>query len=284
MIKTGHIETILFPTDFTADAEQAYRYALEIAKKTDADLHLFHAIEEPFNYAVRIEEIVENKKDSALKTFQQMMQQARESDEYNKLAIYSEIRRSKPLSAILSKAEDIEADMIIVGTKGESSFKRILYGNVTSQLLLESEIPVLTVPANSKKPYLDRFIFTSDFRDDDLSSLNRTIKFAKNFDAEIHVVHVSTSNSIQSQSKFRGFCELVSEEIEYPKIEYKRLISKNFTQGVSSYLDEEPTSLVVITRYKKKYLRTMIWASSTQELTYHTRVPMLVQPPQTNDY
>jgi nucleotide-binding universal stress UspA family protein len=279
-MKKESIQTILFPTDFTEDAEQAYLYALEIAKKTNADLHLFHAIEEPFDYAVRIEEIIESKKDRAYKILQQMMNQARESDEYRTLTIYSEIKRSKPLPAILTKAEEVDADLIVVGTKGESSLKRILYGNVTSSLLLESNIPICTIPANSKKPYLDRFIFTTDFRDGDLLTLNRTIDFAQPFDAEVHVIHVSTSNSIQSKSKFRGFCELVSEEIDYPKMEFNRIVSENFTQGLTTYLDERPTSLVIITRYKKKYLKTMIWASSTQEITYHTRVPMLVLPPQ----
>lgn len=279
MMKSDQIETILFPTDFTEDAEQAYTYALEIAKKTGASLHLFHAIEEPYNYAMRIEEIVENKKNSAVETFQQMMEGARDSEEYRKLAIYSEVKRSSPLPAIIAKAEEIDADLIVVGTKGESSIKRILFGNVTSQLLLESTIPVLTVPANSKKPYLDRFIFTSDYRDNDLTFLKQTVNFARPFDAEVHVIHVSTSDNVQSVSKFRGFCELVNENVDYPRIEYKRIISESFTRGLSSYLQEEPTSLIVITRYKKKYLKTMVWANNTQELTYHTRVPMLVQPP-----
>ena len=48
------INKILFPTDFTEDAQQAFTYALEICKKTGAELHLFHAIEEPYDFAVRI--------------------------------------------------------------------------------------------------------------------------------------------------------------------------------------------------------------------------------------
>jgi nucleotide-binding universal stress UspA family protein len=279
-MKQESIQTILFPTDFTKDAEQAYLYALEIAKKTKADLHLFHAIEEPFDYATRIEEIVESKKNRAIKIFQEMMNRARESEEYGTLTTYSEIKRNNPLDAILDKSEEIEADLIVMGTKGESSLKRLLYGNVTSSLLLESKIPVCTVPENSKKPYLDRFIFTTDFRDGDIDALKQTVTFARLLDAEVHVVHVSTSESIRSQSKFRGFCELASEKIHYPKIEFNRMVADNFTKGLTSYLDERPTSLVVITRYKKKYLKTMLWASSTQDLTYHTRVPMLVLPPE----
>jgi len=96
------------------------------------------------------------------------MEEARDSDRYAELAIYSEIKRGRPYPCILSKAASVNADLIILGTKGESSLKRLLYGNVTSSIILESEIPVFTVPANSKKPYLDRFVFATDFRDKDL--------------------------------------------------------------------------------------------------------------------
>jgi hypothetical protein len=63
--------TILFPTDFTKDAEKAYLYALETCKKTGSDLHLFHAIEEPYDFATRIEEVIENKKTRRTKSLRQ---------------------------------------------------------------------------------------------------------------------------------------------------------------------------------------------------------------------
>lgn len=270
---------ILLPTDFTEDAEKAFQYALEICKKTGAELHLFHAIEEPYDFAVRIEEIVQEKKDQAYQKLQKMMEEARESKCYSDLTIYSEIKRGKPYPSILAKAEDLNAKLIIVGTKGESSLKRILYGNVTSSIILESDIPVFTVPANSKKPYLDRFIFATDFRDDDLESLQRTVDFARPFNAEIHVLHVEESNGIDSEIKFRGFCDLVKEKINYENLMFKNIKSERFSKGVSEYLKEHPISLLTITRYKKAFLKTLFWANTTQELTYHTTVPMLVQIP-----
>ncbi|MBN2732658.1 MAG: universal stress protein, partial [Balneolaceae bacterium] len=173
----------------------------------------------------------------------------------------------------------LNAKLIIVGTKGESSLKRILYGNVTSNVILESDIPVFTVPANSKKPYLDRFIFATDFRDGDLDSLQRTVDFARPFNAEIHVLHIEESNGIDSEIKFRGFCDLVQEKIDYENLMFKNIKSERFSKGISEYLKDHPVSLLIITRYKKAFLKTLLWANTTQELTYHTTVPMLVQIP-----
>lgn len=270
---------ILFPTDFTDSAEKAFEYALEISKKLDAELHLFHAIEEPYDFAVRIEEQIQIQKDRAYEKFQTMMEEARDSKQYSSLPVYSEIKRGKPSISIREKARDIGAALIIVGTKGESSLKRILYGNVTSNIILESDIPVFTVPENSKKPYLDRFIFATDLRSNDLKSLQKTVNFAHPFNAVIHVLHVDEKTSEDFELKIRGFKDLINEKIDYDNLEFKVVEAQRFSEGVSHYLDEFPASVLIITRYKKMFLKTLLWANNTQELSYHTTVPMMVQIP-----
>lgn len=274
------IETILFPTDFTEDANKAYQYALEVAYRTGAKLHLLHAIEEPYDFATRVEETVEGLKEEASAIFQKEIEKLSNDDRYQKLNIECHIERGKPYRAINEKAREIDADLLIMGTKGESSLKRILYGNVTSDIILDSEVPILTVPINSKKPYLDRLLFATDFRSKDIQALESTIHLAQVFDAEVHIMHVSDSEELDENIRFRGFKDLIKEKFDYHKIQFHHIRSERFSKGVSEFLDKYPVSLIVITRYKKVYLRTLLWANNTQELTYHTHVPMLVLVPE----
>lgn len=274
------IKNILFPTDFTEDAEKAFQYALETAFKTGAHLHLLHAVEEPYDFAVRVEETVEILSEEADEELNRLINEAKKSENYQSLSIDYQIVRGKPYGAIMNSAGELDIDLIIMGTKGESSLKRILYGNVTSDVILDSLIPVLTVPVNSKKPYLDRFIFATDFRSCDLESLQATVAFARSFDAEIHVLHVSEQKNLDSEIRFRGFQDYVRDTIDYEKIFFKHLFAERFSKGVAEYVRETPISLIIITRYKKAFLRTMLWAKNTQELTYHTTVPMLVLIPE----
>ena len=167
-----------------------------------------------------------------------------------------------------------------MGTKGESSIKRILYGNVTSDVILDSQIPIMTVPINSKKPYLDRFLFATDFRSKDMEALESTVMLAEAFEAEVHVLHVSEEKDMEVDIRFRGFKDLINEKIGYDNMYFHHLEAERFTKGVSDFLDEYPVSLMVLIRYKKVFLRTLLWANNTQELTYHTHVPMLVYVPE----
>lgn len=272
------ITNILVPTDFNEDAEKAYSYALEIALRTSAELHLLHVVEEPYDFAIRVEKTVDALRTQAAEKLEKLITSTGENERYKDLRIDYQIERGRPYSTIMDRARKLEVDLIIMGTKGESSLKRILYGNITSDVLLDSEIPVLTVPVNSKKPYLDRYIFATDFRSNDIESLKSTVYMARKFDAVVYVVHVIEKTDIDSEIKIRGFKDLVNEKIDYEKIEYIVLDADRFSQGISKFLTEHPVSLLVITRYKKVFLKTLLWASSTQEMTYHTTVPMLVMP------
>lgn len=273
-----HLKTILFPTDFTEDAAQAYTYAVKIAAQADADLHLLHAIEEPYDFATRVEETVDALIEKAEEHFEELIAEA--TSEYEHLNIEYHIERGKPYGVINQKADEIDADLLVMGTKGESSLKRILYGNVTSDVILDSEIPVMTVPINSKKPYLDRFLFATDFRSKDMKALKSTVFLANIFDAEVHVLHVSEEKDLDTDIRFRGFKDLIKEEIDYSKLEFHHVEAERFSKGVSSFLEEYPVSLIILIRYKKVFLRTLLWANNTQELTYHTHVPMLVYVPE----
>lgn len=273
-------KTILAPTDFNERAEKAQQYALEVASRSKSVLKLIHAVEEPYDFATRVEEAVEVLSETAEEKFEGIIQKANEKEEYKDLEIDYLIERGKPYSTIMNKAREISADLIIMGTKGESSIKRILFGDITSNVILDSKIPILTVPENSKKPYLDRIIFATDYRDGDIDSLKRTVELAEAFDAEIRVLHIDEEASMESEIRFRGFKELVQEHIEFSNIHFEKIQSERFSKGISDYVKENPISLIVLTRYKKRFLKTLLWANNTQELTYYTHVPMLVMTPQ----
>lgn len=273
------LKNILFPTDFTKDADQAFQYAVEVASKTGAHIHLLHAVEEPYDFAVRVEETVQELTELAEEKLTNIITDIRESETYGKLSVSRQIKRGKPYRMIMNSIKDLNIDLIIMGTKGESSLKRILYGNVTSKVILDSPVPILTVPANSKKPYLDRFIFATDLRSKDLKSLQTTVNLARLLQAEVCVFHVSSENNEENKVRFHEFEKEVLQSVKYEKLNFQHVIAERFTQGLSGYINENPVSLVVITRYKKVFLKTMLWANATQELTYHTHVPMLVLVP-----
>ena len=62
------------------------------------------------------------------------------------IQIKTEIISSKDISGgILGFAEDNNVDLIVIGTRGTSGFKRLLLGSVASHVVTYAHCPVLVV-------------------------------------------------------------------------------------------------------------------------------------------
>jgi nucleotide-binding universal stress UspA family protein len=53
---------------------------------------------------------------------------------------------AEPTAALLTVANDCDADLIVVGRRGEGGFEELLLGSVPSPLALYANRPVLIVP------------------------------------------------------------------------------------------------------------------------------------------
>jgi nucleotide-binding universal stress UspA family protein len=54
-----------------------------------------------------------------------------------------------PAGALLAIADDCDADLVVVGRRGEGGFEELLLGSVPSQLALYSKRPVVIIPEGS---------------------------------------------------------------------------------------------------------------------------------------
>lgn len=50
-----------------------------------------------------------------------------------------------PFNVILNTAEELKADLIIMGTHGRTGLDHVLFGSTAEKVVRKSEIPVLTV-------------------------------------------------------------------------------------------------------------------------------------------
>jgi nucleotide-binding universal stress UspA family protein len=56
------------------------------------------------------------------------------------------LRDGHPVQVLLDVADDVDADMIVVGSRGFGGFPQMLLGSTSTQLAQHSRRPVLIVP------------------------------------------------------------------------------------------------------------------------------------------
>ena len=111
------IEQVLVPVDATDQAEDAVRYALGVAERYDAAVHVLHVIDEPVKRGIESGDVdAETIADEQMSFVDRANGSADDVPVTHSTVVgFSRSRlRQHPGSAILDVAEDLPADFIIV--------------------------------------------------------------------------------------------------------------------------------------------------------------------------
>lgn len=153
------IKNILYATDFSTRSGRAFDYALTLARGQNARLHMLHVIE-PMSDEMRttLSMFVADTKtrqmalDRRLETVREILEE-RQAKFWEQISDQSlremveEIRivEGFPAEAILKTAEELPADMILMGGHAHG-FSHTFLGTVAKRVLRRSRIPTLIVP------------------------------------------------------------------------------------------------------------------------------------------
>jgi nucleotide-binding universal stress UspA family protein len=143
---------ILVPTDFSETAKHALDYTIALAAKLDARIHVVHVIGIP---ALGIPELgvalTSTMIDSLVRDNQAALD--RLVDAHRSQATFGEtiLRTGDARETILQVANEIHADLIVIGTHGRRGISRALLGSVAEAIVRTAACPVLTVSAKAVK-------------------------------------------------------------------------------------------------------------------------------------
>ena len=180
MIRT---QNILVPVDFSDASKKAVNYGLSLALEFESRLVLAHIAS--FDTVA-----YEKAKTDLLELIP--------TDCRERLTFETVVKCGDIQSELLGIVEDKKIDLVVMGTRGRSYFKRMLLGSVTERLLRKLHVPILTVShldpereIHSPGPVpLRRLLYATDLADGSEEGLEFSIRFARGLDATLLIAHV----------------------------------------------------------------------------------------------
>ena len=143
------IKTILHPTDFSEPSRYAFDLACALARDHGGRVVVLHVAIPPS--VVAFEGGVVPEPESNQRELNDNLAKVRpESPDIP--VEHRLIVASDPVSEILSIAQDIKCDLLVMGTHGRTGLKRVLLGSVAEQVLRKADCPVLTIKKPSPTP------------------------------------------------------------------------------------------------------------------------------------
>lgn len=133
---------ILVAVDGSESANKAFQRALYLAQKCNSKLDLVHVVQcEVGGDSANTFEIIEELKEKAMK----MLEEYRVQASKNKVPIKITIMQGDPAKVIIELAKTKSYGLIIMGTRGRSSFQELLIGSVSQKVMHHASCPVMVV-------------------------------------------------------------------------------------------------------------------------------------------
>ena len=142
------VRKILVPIDFSDSASNIIEGAAYLARESKSKLVLFHAYPLPVEFqqlegAYLPPDFWANVKSEAEASLARYETELRESGH----PVESVVREGYAATAIVDEANELGADLIVIGTHGLSGLKHMLLGSVAERVVQKAPCPVLTVKA-----------------------------------------------------------------------------------------------------------------------------------------
>lgn len=143
-------KTILYATDFSESSDHAFQYAFSLAKQYQSKLAIIHVINEPVDLRgfyvphISFDKLEEEIEQGALKMMEKFCRE--NLPDYGNYESY--VVPGIPYDEIIKKADEIDADLIVMGTHGRAGLDHVLFGSTAEKVVRKSAVPVMTIRMN----------------------------------------------------------------------------------------------------------------------------------------
>ena len=273
---------LLLATDYSEVAMNAERYAIQLALSTNSFLRILHVFDH--DAALDSEKPEYNPALQEIKKLKEHVSQLLNSLNIKQSDLNYEcvVREGSAAQQIKEEANEVLHDFIIVGTHGASGIKSLLFGSHTWNLIKKSNCPILAIPAEAFFKPIKKIVFATEFREGELPVINFLTQVAKQFDAELNVLHISASVlSKEIEKKVTSeFLSTLKDKIVYPDVKIHVIHNTDIVSGIAEFCELNKADWLVMAPEKPNFMEKIFNPSGslTKKMNLHTTIPLLSIP------
>ncbi|WP_373057792.1 universal stress protein [Zunongwangia sp. H14] len=257
------MKNVLIPFDFSKASVNALDYAVEFsAKDPSVLLYLLHIKDKDAD-----EKKIEHKLEKAISKYHKPLAPK----------IKSLVRGGKLIPSILEIQEQLEIDLVIMGTKGAEPNEESI-ATRTSKFVQEADLPVLVIPEKAKPFRLKTIILTlGKEKIADKDALYTLLEVSRRFGAEVHILTIDKEKTAMGYSEDDESNENTLQYfLEMFYSHHSFLENEDIEKGIMEYLDNHNVDMLAIMPNTHLENGDASEGRLTRILTLHTQTPLLV--------
>jgi nucleotide-binding universal stress UspA family protein len=277
------MKKILFPTDFSETANNAFVYALQLADKLKASITTIHIFNHPEIYIERgaihaeaLEHIYESIDMEEFENYKDSIPALRaiaEKENLDHIDLYHVMEDGAVIPKITRLAKEGGYDMIVMGTKGAGWVKEIFLGTITGEVMEHAICPVLAVPEKARLDgEINKIAVATEFKSEEKYLLQNVLDLAAVFEAHVYCLNVDLAG-IQFYAEQKE--EFMESFKDTPRLHFKTIEGFDVMTSLNDYLEKYRMDLICMLIHKRNFVQELFKYSIAKTMSYHTKIPIL---------
>lgn len=278
------MKNILFPTDFSEVANNAFIYALQLANQIDTRLYVLYSYITPVLSSTHagqpellgeVYEQIELTKFDFYKKQLPALHKLAESHKLDQSKIIFLFDEGTVVDTVRKIVEKEDIGLVVMGTHGASGFTKDFIGTNTVNVIRNVKVPVLAIPLQAKYAPIEKIAFTTRFREKDQAALAEILALANIVDATVYCTHVHQDNTSPADALY--YTEAWRKLYPERKLEFS-ILPKRATveESINAFIVENDIQLLSIVKRNRSFFDRLFTSSLSNNLTFHSQIPILV--------
>ena len=270
------MKTIIVPLDFSIDSLTGLNMALMLANKTGANIQMIHVIGKNDNTN---DELLKKEHQLAKIKIEEVIQKCKEKNNFNCGLSYT-LKEGKIYKEITELGGKFDDAIIVLSTHGESGFEELFIGGNAFKIISHSKIPVITVRGSKIPLNIDKIVLPLDITYQTREKVPYTVKLAKLFNSEIHLVTLRFSKYKSFEKKLNQYAKQVAVYIAKHKLAYtvEHLQGDNLTDITLDYSRSVNADLISIMTEQEESISNLLLGSYAHQMINKAFIPVLYFP------
>ncbi len=266
------MNNIVVPVDFSEDSLKGLDLALIFSERDKSNIQLVYVQKKSSDY--NSPGHFEEEKAWADKKFKEVVARYKGKLQNDSILTYI-IKSGKIYKEVVSQAESYENAIIVASTHGASGFEEFFMGSNAFKIISATERPVLTTRTGYIPDQIDKIIMPIDVTIDTRQKVPTTAELAKLFNAEVHIITVSTSTGKRISDRLKAYAKQASGYFTSRDVSHKikSLVGDNIIDLIVVYADSIDAGMITIMKQQSKSLNLM--SNLTHQLLNRASIPVM---------
>jgi len=271
---------VLLPTDFSDNALNAIHYAEKLFRDEKCTFYLLNTYTPVIysydfqmntgGYLGEVSDVIKNNSKSELNKIKDKFSNVKHSVET--IASFNILT-----DEVIEIVNDNDIDLIIMGTKGATGAREVLFGSNTIHIIKKAKCPVLAIPDGYFFEKPSDILFPTGYKVDySEKQLNILKTISAIYKSKVHVLHVSYSRDL-NQEEINNKLKLEKLLVDFNDT-YHNVKDQEIPQAINEFQKSTYVQLLMMINNKHSFFENLFFKPVINQIGFHLNVPFLVIP------